>query len=290
MRERGVSYVIPAYNAESTIGDVIEELRPFAGERAEIIVVNDGSTDRTAEVLEAYKNQGIRVLQHVRNRGYGAALKTGIRAAEHEIVITLDSDGQHNPADLPSFFQAIDQCDMVAGARQSLIHSQLWRMPGKWFIGWLANTLTGRKIPDLNCGLRAFKKEVAQRYLHLCPDGFSISTTMTLALLSRGYAVDFVPVNVRERQGDEKSKVSVVTGLKTILLVLRLMTLFNPLRIFVPASALSILAGIVWGVPFLLDGSGLTIGSMLLILLGTLLFFFGLIADQISALRLERYE
>ena len=282
--------VIPAYNAESTIARVITELREKIGSDPEVIIVNDGSTDGTSDVLKEFESNGTQVLEHVQNRGYGAALKTGIRAAENEIVITFDSDGQHDPAFLDQILSEIPKNDMVAGARQALIHSQLWRMPGKWFIGWLANTLTGRKIPDLNCGFRALRKEIALKYLHLCPDGFSISTTMTLALLSRGYAVKFVPVEVRERQGDEKSKVSVITGLKTILLVLRLMTLFNPLRIFVPASALSILVGIIWAIPFLIGGFGLTTGSMLLILLGVLLFFFGLIADQISALRLERYE
>jgi len=290
MSDLKFSIIIPAYNAASTITSVLDELTELISPDCEIILVNDGSSDQTAEVLENYAGREIRILEHVRNMGYGAALKTGIRAARNEIVVTFDADGQHDPAFLKTILAEIDRNEMVAGARQSLIHSQLWRMPGKWFIGWLANTLTGRKIPDLNCGFRAIRRDVALKYLHLCPDGFSISTTMTLALLSRGYGVEFVPVEVRERQGDEKSKVSVMTGFKTILLVVRLMTLFNPLRVFIPASALSILAGIIWAIPFIVMGMGLTVGSMLFILLGVLLFFFGLIADQISALRLERYE
>lgn len=285
-----ISFVIPAFNAEETVRGVVEELRAAAGFESEIIVVDDGSTDGTAEVLKQLESSGIIVLHHFRNRGYGAALKTGIRAAANEIVVTLDSDGQHNPEDLPALLKEIEHCDMVAGARQSLFHSPLWRMPGKWLIGLMANFLSGMRIPDLNCGFRAFKKDVVTKYLHLCPDGFSISTTLTLALLNRGYAVEFVPVNVRKRQGDEKSKVSVFTGFRTILLVIRLMTLFSPLRIFLPVSMLSTLVGIGWAIPFIIKGFGLSLGAMLFILLGVLLFFFGLIADQIAELRKEKYE
>jgi glycosyltransferase involved in cell wall biosynthesis len=285
-----VSFVIPAYNAESTIREVIEELRSVIGPEPEIIVVNDGSSDGTSKAIKDLEKQRIRVLQHTRNRGYGAALKTGIRAASGEIVVTLDSDGQHDPNELPKFFQEIGECDMVAGARQSLIHSALWRMPGKWVIGWLANFLSGTKIPDLNCGMRAFKRDVVKRYLHLCPDGFSISTTLTLALFNRGYLVKFVRVNVRKRQGDSPSKVNVRTGLETALLVLRLMTLFSPLRVFLPISFGCFAIGFLWALPFLWERRGLSISAMLLILTSVLLFFFGLLADQIAEMRKEKYE
>ncbi len=132
-----ISFVIPAYNAESTIQGVIEELRAAVGQEPEIIIVNDGSSDSTKDVLETLSHHGIRVLKHTKNRGYGAALKTGIRAASHETVFTFDADGQHDPEEISKFLQEIGSCDMVAGARQTLIHSALSRMPGEWVIGWL---------------------------------------------------------------------------------------------------------------------------------------------------------
>jgi hypothetical protein len=161
-------------------------------------------------------------------------------------------------------------------------------MPGKWLLWSMANYLTRRKIPDLNSGLRLIRREVALRYLHLCPSGFSFSTTITMALLSRGYSVAYVPIQVKKRVG--KSTVSVATGLDTIILILRIAALFNPLRVFIPISLLIGLVGLAWGIPFALVGRGVSVGSMLAIVTATLIFGLGLLCDQISQLRLERFE
>ena len=152
----------------------------------------------------------------------------------------------------------------------------------------LAKGKMRRKIPDLNSGLRLMRRDVAMRYMNLCPQGFSFSTTITMALLSRGYGVEFIPIQVNRRVGH--STVTIRTGFDTILLVLRLATLFNPLRIFLPASFASVIAGVGWGVPYFLDGQGITVASMLAILTGVLLFALGLICDQVAQMRLERYE
>jgi len=290
-----VSIIVPAYNAADTLPAVLAELQGVLREKseiqAEVIVVNDGSTDATARVLESYEAQGVQVIHHPRNRGYGAALKTGIRHASHEIVVTLDADCQHDPSFIPKLLEALmGGADLASGARQGLFHSPPWRMPGKWFIRELVSFLSGQRIPDFNCGFRAFKKSVAQKYLHLCPDGYSLSTTILLAFLNRGYEVVFITMATRRRQGSERSRVTLRTGFETILLVLRLMTLFNPLRVFLPASFLCVALGLGWGTRYLVLGLGLSTGALLFLFTGAIIFFVGLVADQIAELRKERYE
>ena len=287
------SIIIPCFNEGQAIARVVNELKAFLDQQAnglyEILVVDDGSIDDTSVVLKDVP--GIRVLRHPVNRGYGASIKTGMRQAEGRFVATYDGDGQHNPADLWRLCQKIQQEDwaLVVGARTKLLHSSLWRMPGKWALGWLANFLSRTKIPDLNSGLRVFRREVISRYLHLCADRFSFSTTSTLIIMNRGYAVAYEPIQVNSRQG--KSTVSLMTGYETFLLILRVVLMFDPLRVFVPASLLLVLSGILLGIyPYFILKKGLTTGSLLVILAGILVFFFGLLADQISALRKEKYE
>jgi hypothetical protein len=176
---------------------------------------------------------------------------------------------------------------MVVGQRTGL-HSPLWRMPGKWLLWAMANYLSRCPIPDLNSGLRIIRRDVALKYLHLCPAGFSLSTTITMALLNRGYGVAYVPIEVHKRVG--KSRVCVKTGLDTIILVLRLASLFDPLRVFIPASLLCGLAGVLWDIPYALAGRGLSGAAGLALVTGILLFTLGLLCDQISQLRLERFE
>jgi glycosyltransferase involved in cell wall biosynthesis len=287
------SIIIPCYNEEPIIQEVISNLKAFLAEQFkashEIIVVDDCSTDNTKEIL--IKIEGIRVIHHPINRGYGASIKTGIHHARGVFVATYDGDGQHNPADLLRLCQKIHSEDwaLVVGARTKLLHSSLWRMPGKWVLGWLANFLSRTKIPDLNSGLRVFRKEIISRYLHLCADRFSFSTTSTLILLNRGYSLAYLPIEVNHRSG--KSTVSVMTGYETILLIIRIACLFDPLRVFIPASVMLVLIGTIHALyPFFFLNRGLTTGSVMVILSGILVFFFGILADQISALRKEKYE
>jgi glycosyltransferase involved in cell wall biosynthesis len=281
-----LTIIIPAYNESTSIAAVVEGLRQLrAGYIADVMVVDDGSSDRTAE---AARQAGAEVLQHPRNIGYGAAIRTGLRRADTEWVMTFDADGQHSPADVQRLWNARADADMVVGARGGLIHSEYWRMPGKWLLTWTANRLTGRTLPDLNSGLRLMRREIALRYIHLCPAGFSTSTTMTLAFISRGWRVEYVPIQVRSRSG--ASTVSVATGLETLILVIRLIALFNPLRVFVPASVISAAIGIGWGIPYAWLGRGISIGSMLALVTSVLLFGLGVLCDQISQLRLERHE
>jgi glycosyltransferase involved in cell wall biosynthesis len=285
-----ISIVIPAHNEEQSIERVLASL--LAGlppAVSEVIVVDDGSSDRTGELAE---KSGVRVLRQPTNRGYGASLKAGIRAATTEYVLTMDADGQHRVEDVQAVCRAAldagQRVDCVIGHRTKLIHSPLWRMPGKWFLTNLARVLTGKRIGDLNSGLRIMRREVILRYVHLCPSGFSFSTTSTFALASRGYRIEFVPILVERRSG--KSTVSVATGFQTILLVLRLASLFNPLRVFLPLSMLFIIGGALWTIPYLIDGQGVTVLAMLAMITGVNLFGLGLICDQVAQLRLERFE
>jgi glycosyltransferase involved in cell wall biosynthesis len=284
-----VSIVIPAHNEAGAIRDVLTRLRAeLPAGVIEVIVVDDGSTDGTGALAQEC---GVRVLRHPHNRGYGASLKTGIRLATGDYILTMDADGQHRLEDVAKLCAAVRQLnapDCVIGHRTQLLHSPLWRMPGKWMLTRMARILTQRKIPDLNSGLRCVRREVLLKYIHLCPSGYSFSTTITMALLSRGYAVDFLPIQVERRVGT--SLVNVKAGFQTILLVLRLATLFNPLRLFLPLSLGSIVIGAGWAVPYLIARQGVTVASMLLILTGVLLFGLGLVCDQVAQMRLERHE
>jgi glycosyltransferase involved in cell wall biosynthesis len=278
-----LTVVIPAFNEATALPAVLEALRRWSVSPA-IIVVDDGSTDDTAARARV---DGVTVITHPANLGYGAALKTGIRQATTPFVATFDADGQHGLESLERLWEQRHHADMVVGSRSGL-NGPVWRMPGKWWLGLMARYLSRQSIPDLNSGLRVYRRDVLTRYMHLCPTGFSFTTTITMALASRGWRVVYVPIRVNRRDG--RSTVTVATGLQTILLVLRIVTLFNPLRFFVPFSAVVIGSGVLWGVPIALAGRGVSVGAMLAIVTGVIVFALGLLCDQISQLRLERFE
>ena len=179
MRADQVSIVIPAFNEAAAIGPVIEQLRARFPE-SELIVIDDGSKDATAQIAE---KAGARVIRHPRNRGYGAALRTGTTQATRDYVLFCDSDGQHSADDVGRIMEAGDDCDMVVGARTQVSHVPMSRRPGKFILAKFADYLAGEKIPDLNSGLRMIRREVLIKYLHLMPHGFSFSTTSTFAFL-----------------------------------------------------------------------------------------------------------
>src|SRR3989344_9393507 len=221
-----MTLIIPAYNESKSIGLVLAELLdyPFSIP-IEIIVVDDGSTDGTSEVLKEYKeNARVKVIRHIFNRGYGASLKTGIRAANSPWVATYDGDGQFRPEDVDRFWKEAtsQQLDVVIGTRLRLsAGSSIMRTPGKYFIRLLINHLTNVKITDFNCGLRLIKREIILKYLHLCSDQFSFSTTSTLILINRGYLFRFSPVTIRARMNG-RSTVSLSSGFSTIHLVIKM--------------------------------------------------------------------
>jgi len=278
------SIIIPAYQEKESVGPLVSAVLKVAGALGipfEVIVIDDGSSDGTGVAAGA---AGAQVLTHPYNKGYGAALKTGIRHAQHRTVLFLDADGQHCPDDIPRLLQERGAYDMVVGAREGSSGSPLWRRPGKLALKLFANHLCGRSIPDLNSGLRALDRELALHLLPLMPDGFSFSTTSTIAALKAGYLLQYVSVHVSTRTTGA-STVTSSDGWSTLMLIIRLITLFAPLKIFLPFSAMAFLVGVTFTVHgYLIHGVASLKG--LIALLGALqLFLFGLMVDQIVAIR-----
>jgi glycosyltransferase involved in cell wall biosynthesis len=285
--------IVPAFNEEAGIRPALEGLSGALQALAvshEILVVDDGSADGTArEVAALAALPGLRVLRHARNRGYGASIKTAGAEARGELVLFYDADGQFRPEDLPALLEAARTADMAAGARDRDSDQPLLRRPGKRVLVWTANYLARERIPDLNCGYRIVRRAVLRRYLHLLPDGFSASTTLTLLLLRGGHDVRFVPVRVVRRMG--RSTVNIVgDGMETLMLIVRLVTLLDPLRVFLPASGLFLGLGLLWGIRYLALGRGLSSAALFLLISGVLTFLIGLLADQVAALRREAHR
>ena len=233
-----LSIIIPVYNEEKSIATVLKEIEDVMNRSRlsyEIIVVNDGSTDKTMEVL---KNSGpnIKVFHHRVNRGYGASLKTGICNAQYETLVITDADGTYPYERIPELVSYMKDYDMVVGARTGVsVKVPLIRKPAKWVINRLANYLTGVKIPDLNSGLRVMKKAIVNKFTRLLPDQFSYTATITLAMLTNGYQVKYVPVDYHARIGQSKIK-PIRDTLNFIQLIVRTVMYFNPLRVFIPLS------------------------------------------------------
>lgn len=284
-----LSVVIPAFDEEQSVAATVSRLREHCPE-VEIVVVNDGSTDGTAAELE--RVSGIRVRTHERNRGYGASLKTGVRATDREFVAWYDADGQHEPADLLAVAGPVlrGEKDIVIGVRSPGSARQSERVVGKAVLKWVAQLLTRQGIPDLNSGMRCFRREMIQRYLHLLPDGFSASTTSTILAMKRAWRVGHVPITTQRRAG--KSKVRLVSdGLTTLHLIVRLVVLFDAFRVFSALGAGLMSLGLAYGIALaVIRGEGFPTFAGMVVIAGLLTVFLGIIADQVTELRKERFE
>lgn len=280
MNKRAVSIVIPAFNEEEGIEKVLTELESLdLGEGSEIIVVDDCSVDHTFQKSLA---RGARVIHHEQNMGYGAALKTGIRQAKNDIIIITDADGSYPIKSIPLLIENIEDADMVVGARTGKnVHIPFFRRPAKWFISKLANRLSGLKIPDLNSGLMAMRKEKVQRFFSILPDSFSFTTTLTLAFLTNGYPVKYLPIEYYKRKG--KSKIHPIKDtLNFIQLVIRTVLYFNPLKIFLPFSLFFLLASAAVLIISWLAGRLMDVTTVILFVTGIQLLAIGMIADLID--------
>jgi len=237
-----VSVIIPAYNEEAGIYETVRCVRIVleeAGIPHEILVVDDASRDNTCNLA---RKVGATVIRHRKNQGYGASLKTGIGLAKNDIIVIIDADGTYPAGHLPEIVQKMKDADMVVGARIGQnVNVPLARKPAKWFLRRLASYLTGESIPDLNSGLRAFRREVALQYFGILPDKFSFTTTITVAMLCDDYDVVFVPIDYHKRTG--KSKIVPRDFFNFTTLVLRLSMLFNPLKVFIPMAFACLIIG-----------------------------------------------
>jgi len=284
MTER-VSVVVPAYNEAASIGTFVSALRDTASWR-EIIVVDDGSSDETgARAAHA----GARVVRHPYNKGNGAAVKTGIRHAGGEFVLVMDGDGQHRPADAPRLIAKLAEYELAVGARSAATQATFARRLGNGALNAIAGYLTGQKIPDLTSGFRAARREHLLEFLHLLPNGFSTPTTTTLAFMRAGYSVWFEPVDAGTRDGHSKIRFG-PDGLQFFVILLKVITIFSPMRLFLPLSLTSFAIGSAYALWTIVTQSHVTNSSVLLILLSVIIFLVGLVSEQISSLRFERRE
>jgi len=278
------SVLIPAFNEESAIAGIIREIEGV-GEFKEIIVVDDGSSDGTALAAE---KAGAKVIRHPYNKGNGAAVKSATRAASGDFLLLMDADGQHAPAEIGKLIGKLDEFDLVVGARSFKAQATLSRGLGNTFLNRFASMLAGFPITDLTSGFRACKRKRFKQFIHLFPNGFSYPSTSTLAFLKAGYSVQFVPVDGKQRGGHEKSKMRPwKEGGRFIMLILRIITLFSPLRIFLPTSLFFFSVGTGYLIYTIIDEMHVTNTSVLCITASAVLFLFGLLSEQIAALRFE---
>jgi glycosyltransferase involved in cell wall biosynthesis len=276
------SVIVPAFHEAAGIADVVAALIA-AGPWREILVVDDGSGDDTGERARA---AGATVLRHPYNKGNGAAVKTGLRHATGAHVLIVDGDGQHSPSDARRLVDRLGDFDLVVGARATATQATLGRRVGNAVLNGLATYLTGRRIPDLTSGFRAARREVLSEFIHLIPNGFSTPTTTTLACIKAGYSVDFVPIDARQRHGSSKIRLA-RDGAKFFLIVLKIVTFFSPLRVFLPVSLVCFALGAIYAAWTIATQSHITNSSVLLIVVSVVIFLMGLVSEQIAALRFE---
>lgn len=279
-QEEGLSVIIPCHNEAATLPETLRKVGAALGQH-EIIVVDDASTDKTGEFLRGLDNPRVRVIRHETKLGYGASLKSGILASRFSWIGITDADGTYPVEELARFLRFRDRYDMIVGARVGIIRKiPLIRRPAKWLINKLASYIARRKIPDVNSGLRLFKKEIARQYWTIFPDGFSFTTTLTLAMYMGRYRIHYVPIDYMKRGG--KSKIHPVKDTyQFILLILRLAMLFDPLRIFMPPFFIIVSLAFVSLIRDIVH-LNLAETTVTLFVAAILLLMLGLLADLIN--------
>jgi glycosyltransferase involved in cell wall biosynthesis len=286
-----LTVVIPVYNEGETLPSFASTLIEFCQARNwRVLFVNDGSRDQTKQILDGLVSPPeVCVFHHKVNRGYGGALKTCISQVTTPFMVTMDGDGQHHPQDVETIFQFAleNDADLVVGKRNDQHSSNLYRRLGKFMIRSFTKILMPLPVTDLNSGFKLYRTELAKRYMTVCPDSMAFSDVMTLVFLNERNLVLEHPIGVSPRKVGQ-STINTFTAFETVIQVLNIALMFNPLKIFLPVSLLCILAGLGWGIPIVLLGRGVSVGAMLAIVMGLLFFVLGLIASQLSALRMER--
>ena len=285
-----VSIILPAFQEVQGIPSLLDRILAVMGgldKSFEILVIDDGSADGTAAKA---RESGARVLSHPYNIGNGAAVKTGIREARGEILVMMDADGQHDPSDIPRLLEPIGLFDMVVGARTKASETSFHRNLANKVYNWFASYVCNRKIEDLTSGFRAVKTGAARAFLYLLPNTYSYPTTLTLAIVRSGRSLKYIPVKTVRRIG--RSKIRLMRdGTRFFFIIMKIATLFSPMKVFLPVSAIIFLTGLGYGLMriFLLDGRyGPT--SAMLITMSVVVFMVGLVSEQVAQLRFDRSE
>jgi glycosyltransferase involved in cell wall biosynthesis len=286
-----LTVVVPVYNEGEILPSIAPSLTESCRTRGwKVIFVNDGSLDNTKQILDGLEpSPNLRVVHHKVNRGYGGALKSGIRRVTTTYLITMDGDGQHNLEDAARIFQYAleNDADMVIGKREGKNVSNPYRTLGKALIRAFTRILMPLPVTDLNSGFKLYRTRLAQKYITVCPDTMAFSDVITLVFLSERNLVLEHPIRVSPRKVGQ-STISTITAFETVIQILNITLMFNPLRVFLPISVACILAGFLWGTPIILLGRGVSVGAMLAIVTGLIFFVIGLLASQLAALRMER--
>ncbi len=280
-----VSVVIPAYNEEAVIGETVRSIREMYPD-FEVMVIDDGSTDGTAL---AARRAGAYVWSHPYNMGNGAAIKTGLRLVSGEKIVLMDGDGQHRPSDIDRLLRASESFDMVVGSRSKQGHASRARRFANMVYNGIARYATKFPIEDLTSGFRVVDRDTVVRYLYLLPNTFSYPTTLTMAYLRSGRTVHYVPIETRKRKGESKIR-PLRDGSRFLLIILKITTLFSPLRIFLPVSLAFLFLGLSNYVYTYTTSGRFTNMSALLLTTAVMIFMMGLISEQITQLRYDRVE
>ncbi|MEE8575226.1 MAG: glycosyltransferase family 2 protein [Thermodesulfobacteriota bacterium] len=276
----GFTIIIPAFNEADSVAGIIEDIQKLKG-TYEIIVIDDGSTDGTTEEIG---KTGVLTLRHQSNRGYGASLKTGIKNAKYDTIVITDADGTYPNEQIPELVKIFksEGLDMVVGARTTKrVEIPLIRRPAKWLITRLASYLSKTEIPDLNSGLRVMKKEVVEKFIKILPDGFSFTTTITLAMITNNYSVKYLPVDYFKRSGKSKIR-PIYDTLNFIQLIIRMVLYFDPLRIFLPISLPLFFGGLILTIFQAIFLRNISTISVIILLSGVQLLAIGMLADLID--------
>jgi len=281
-----ISIIVPVYNEAENLKKLLGEIRAVGLADSEIIVVDDGSSDGSAEIAMA---AGADVVRHPYNIGNGAAVKTGMRAAKGRVILLMDGDGQHKPEDIPKLLADAERFHMVVGARSKGSKLRVHRNLANTVYNLLASYVTRFKVEDLTSGFRAMRRRDALRFIDLLPNTFSYPTTLTLAFLRSGLTVKYVPIQTLYRAG--QSKISLVTdGIRFLLIITKIATLFAPFRVFLPVSVFFFLGGIANYIYTYLTQNRFTNMSVFALSTGVIIFMLGLVSEQIALLRMERQE
>jgi glycosyltransferase involved in cell wall biosynthesis len=283
--DEAVTFILPAYNEEG-VGEVVRELRRLYPS-SPVLVVDDGSADRCGETARA---AGAEVIRHPYNKGNGAAVKTGLRTARTEWIVLLDADGQHPPEEAAKLIDKLGEYELVIGARDARAEVHWWRRTANGVFNALASYLAGFPVADLTSGFRAARRESMLEFLHLFPNGFSYPTTSTLSFLRAGYDVAFVPVAMRFRAGGSSKIRPLQDGSRFLLIILKMSTLYDPLKIFVPLAIFFAAVGTAYGLWTFAVSGRFANGGVLAWMMAIFTFLVGLISEQINALRTERRD